>query len=96
MNNQYWYLEGKDVILRMDVSLLLKQLDSLNEENQRIQMEIRTVNNNLGGLLYEEEKTNATITTLTKKINDTIPEDKDSIIGMGIEMEYLLYELHSI
>lgn len=80
----------------MDVSLLLKQLDLLNEENQRIQMEIRTVNNNLGGLLYEEEKTNATITTLTKKINDTIPEDKDSIIGMGIEMEYFLYELHSV
>lgn len=89
-------MEGKDAIHRMDVSLLLKQLDLLNEENQRIQMEIRTVNNNLGGLLYEEEKTNATITTLTKKINDTIPEDKDSIIGMGIEMEYFLYELHSV
>lgn len=81
-------MEGKDEMQRMDVSLLLKQLDLLNEEDQRIQREIRTVSNNLGGLLYEEEKTNATIATLTKKINDIIPEDKDSIVVLEIEMEY--------
>ena len=71
----------------MEVSLLLKRLDILNEEGQQIQNEIKKISDAIADLQYREEKTKTDISILVKKNTDTPIQKDTSIIEMTVELE---------
>lgn len=74
----------------MEVPNLLKRLDELNEESQKIQDEIHKISNSQASQQYEEEKTKTLIVSLNKKIDDMEMEDEQENSRMEIELSFLL------
>lgn len=76
----------------MDVSELLKRLDSLNEESQLIQNEIKKVTDEISNVQYEEEKAKADISLLKKKISSIHSEDNTKSIEMAVDLEPVVFK----
>ena len=70
----------------MDIPNLLKRLDGLNEEGEKIQRDLRTISGEIANLLFEQEKIKTNTVTLEKKSAEMTIEHEATIVELDVEI----------
>ena len=70
----------------MDIPSLLKHLDVLNEEGERIQRDLRNISSEIANLLFDQEKIKTNTITIEKKLKEMTIEHEATIIEIDVEI----------